>query len=1192
MRLKRLTISGFKSFPKRTTISFSQGVCAIVGPNGSGKSNIVDAIRWVLGEQNPRLLRAKSMEDLIYRGNGKKVPRSAYVRLILENDSGLAPPELESVAEIEIERTLFPNGDARFRLNRKNCRLKDIRYLFLDTGAGARAYSIIDQGQVGHFVSMSPEERRLIVEEVAGISRYKARRAEAASRMRQTLQNLERLRDIISEVEKQARSLKRQAKKADRFLKLRQKEEWLSIYVLRIKWERAASKEQELTEAEALKKEEKEALELELHTIDTALYKKDLLIGEHRAAIKDVKAKIEAMEEQIEEASLRLIDKEKELALCSQTIRNLEEKLEDIKRQRRNSEKRLKGKKEEFEALTQASADKKEEKRQLSRKAEERERAFSKAWRQLEDARNRLVDLSSKRALVKSKASSTEERLLGLNNRLQRIEKQRKGWEQDLLRLDLDEKETRLRLSDIEKETLQKKEQITRLDKRVSQINDALSRLRRDEHTLTQEITALRTELSTLKKVQADRTRMPEGLGELLGALQKDGRVLADLIKVEHGWEDVVESALGESLTAVFIPDSVEMESFLTLLKKRKDEAAALNFISERLTKGAAKNLADTKDQTSMEGLTNLSSMIKGDNLAAEVARARLSFWHFAEGVDVALTVLKRGVSDNIRIITGDGFILTPWMEVRFGGDIKAQNGILWTRARIEEISQEMASKQEALLGIEKELDKVQREKDLVSGQIMRAERALQGHKKDKEELSSEMAHISSRAEGLRDRLELIEFEQEEVRDEKIEQEKRFEDLIQRVKALEVEEKETADALKEIQESFKVAEQAKKETETLLQRVSVELAKIDTECLGIQNEIKRMEEQIVRSNGLTRDIEAEIGTLSQRKTHLLKEIERASTRKQKMVDEAAGLISRLNELEEALDGLMAERSQREGDKKELLARLKDASLGLHETEMALARLRKEREHLEETCLSNFRRRLSKEQELPQYVMGLTVEEAEDELGAIRQKIERIGPVNLTAISEFEEIEKRREFLKEQEEDLSASLEDIQKAIDRIDQQCRRKFKLAIEEINKSLERVFPLLFEGGCARVNLDNPGKVLESGVEFLIEIPGKRIRHLNLLSGGEKALGALALIFSIFFIKPSPFCLLDEVDAPLDESNTTRFNRLIRRISANSQVILVTHNQRVMETADRLYGVTMEEKGISKLISVELKQDDGQTP
>ncbi len=1189
MRLKRLTISGFKSFPKRTSITFSEGISAIVGPNGSGKSNIVDAIRWVLGEQNPRLLRARNMDDLIYRGNGKKAPRSAYVRLILENSAGMAPPELESIPEIEIERILFPSGEAKFRLNRKNCRLKDIRYLFLDTGAGARAYSIIDQGQVGHFVSMSSDERRMILEEVAGISRYKARRAEAAGRLKQTLHNLERLGDIVMEVEKQARSLKRQASRATRYLGLREKEEILSLFLLKNRWSSVCSRESELLGDRSVQAGKKEDLEARLSVADAKIGETDLLMEENRQQLKTVKDEIGRMEADIEELSLFLVDREKDLALCRQTRKGLEEKFKDASSRRAGFRKRLESICDRLEGLKDDSISKEKERRDLRARVEEQEEKEALWRKRLEDARRILVDLAAEKAGLKSRKTSFKDRLKGLDNKLSRLERQAQDALEDKRGLEEGLSKTRQRAGEAEARISQGRKSLSSLKKRLLEVEDRISRLRDRILEGSSRQTGLKAELDTLSRIISSRVDVPDGVRHLFKELGIHARLLSATLKVEKGWEDVIEVALGETLGA-FLLKEASPEDILKITGSIRDDPEGYGGLS--VLPAISSGPAEKEDGPSPfqgrelpEGVSVLSRRVGGESAASVACRNILSSWLVSENMETALGFREScDESGPFFIITLDGFVITPWNEIRFTGSPRRQKGLLWTRARRDEVLKELNALDTKLSKLEEKARDLKVQRKVLAEEISGAENKLLQEQEKMEAITSEERRISEALGRIMDRLEMHDFEREEVLEERQVLEGRLSDTEKRLSSLVQEEEELEEKLQELDKKFREASGEKKELHRRLHVLSVEKARIDTEIKGIEAEVSRLQGEIESSRNLSEDMKKEISILSQEERDIIRQIKEITGKKQAMVDAEALVLKKLKEKEDVLEELISRRAEAEGVKRKLMSELSAVSERLHQTDLELSRLSKEKEYLEDTCRSKLQRRISEDYDFPADIRGIDPEEAREKLKEVREKIEKIGAVNLAAIEEFAGLEKRLVFLKEQEADLRASMKDIQKAIDRIDRQCRKKFKQALEDVNASLGRVFPLLFDGGQASLRLDNPGNILESGVEFMIEIPGKRIRNLNLLSGGEKALGALALIFSIFFIKPSPFCLLDEVDAPLDEANTVRFNKLVRKISRQSQVILVTHNQQVMETADTLYGVTMEERGISKLISVSL--------
>lgn len=1187
MRLKRLTLSGFKSFPKRTSIVFSHGVSAIVGPNGSGKSNIVDAIRWVLGERNPRLLRAKGMDDLIFRGNGSKSVGSAYVRLIFENSGIMAPPELESVPEIEIERTLFPDGDAKFRLNRKNCRLKEIQYLFLDTGAGARAYSIIDQGQVGQFVSMSPEQRRVMVEEVAGISRYKARRIEASGRMRQTLQNLERLGDIMLEVEKQAKYLKRQAATAKRYLDLSKKEEELSIFILKSGWDKIISLEKDLMETAARQKSGKADRELKLSVADTKIGETDLLIEENRQQIKALKEEAARIKTGIEGKGLELMDREKQLALCRQTRNSLQEKRHDCAARLTADGKRLEGLKKTTETLISSAASKVRKKTKIHARLKRIDRDYAGAGEELETSKGLLVDLASEKAVLESRNNSFQDSIITIKNRMKRLERQENDAVVELDRLHVKKKDVDRNLQENATKIQCGEQRISEMKLECRGIEDRLSELREQEQKYLSGLSGLQAELDTLERIQVEKGGVSGEVRHILQSLGMNASSLADFLRVEREWEDIVETALGDSIHALILENSAGIQELADRIKTKADAAGRVSLLCmEYLPENQFLPRKQSISSRIPKDFSALSIRITGENRATKVAEYILSNWFFSPDIESALIFKKaQPTLQSIYIITGDGFVITPWNEINFAGSADTKgNGLLWTRARIEDISTAIQDLKDAYATLQETAGQAREQRTLVFSEISRLKKGLVQLKKARDILVSEKQDIKHRTDRTRDRMELHDFEKDEIRSELHDLERQLAETNEKLSHVAKKESEAAERLKKLEKSFMKTRQEKEKIQTLLQHVSVEKAKIDTEVDGIHKEIARLEANTGKLRRLAEDLRKRIVTLSEKEDSLVRQMKELSKDKKELLDLEGGLLRKLQKKEDSLEALNAKRVAWEGRKREALFKLTEATAGLHETELELSRALKEKEYIEETCLSRFRKGIEEIYKLPSPAGDISEAEARDELATTQERIQKIGSVNLTAIEEFDALEKRRSFLREQEEDLRNSVKDIRKAIDRIDRQCRYKLSKAMKDINGSLEKVFPLLFDGGSARLCKKNSANTLEAGVEFIMELPGKGIKNLNLLSGGEKAMSALALIFSIFFIKPSPFCLLDEVDAPLDDTNTGRFNRLVRKISAKSQVIIITHNQKVMETADTLYGVTMEEKGISKLVSVSL--------
>ena len=1219
MRLKSLTLSGFKSFAKRTTIHFPPGISAVVGPNGCGKSNIIDAIRWVLGEQSPRLLRARSMDDIIFRGSHRKTPQAAYVKLVMENQGDLAPPELKEIPEIEIERTLFPTGETKYRLNRKNCRLKEIRYLFMDTGAGTRAYSIIDQGQVNEFVEMTPEERRFMVEEVAGISRYKARRSEAKRQMKETRQNLERLEDVIHEVARQMRSLKRQASKARRYMEIKNRREELEKGLMVIEWQENSHKLSRLS---------KEIQDLE----------RDMATEETRANTVGVeKKKIEIL---LSRATEQLQTSKQELKRLRQKQDSLQDRQIQLKNSRVRTESRLeaelKGREEFSERLDSARRALHEVGEDIVRLQQEiqhhtelkqkdreslvaMEREEQQLRKGLDAARDRLMDQLSLKARLDSEQERAETRIQQLEDRIDRHQEKQQAIGKEIDRV----REKLKVITEQQKEVLHQEEEeqdrLKTLQEKRSSIEYEIKKIDQRDGQISKKMQALQIRLSTLEAL--DRSGAGFGQGER-AILESPGgkglRPLASLIEVKKGWEAIVETALSAMARALLVDSLQEAEGLCKVVSRRKKGSAAL-FIKALAEKRQEKPVDEKgleQDQVKRSATTvgkesagiRLSSVVRAKESSAASAVEFLRRVAFAPTLREAASLLMEEETVNPhrdeRTKTGKE-LAPPLLEYAVTRDLQilSRNGLLIVHApgSLDEMliyrRTETARLREEKKILEREQDSIssakarlrQRLKAVVAA-ISQAENHLQTLNKEKKVMEKEYGSLSIEKEKLQNRMDLLEFERDEAVEEINIARKELEEILDKVQTVAKREQKARQELARLEEENSIRSEAlsqaremAKKTEVLLSALQTELKEKKARRESLSDELKRLssqaeqaKESVCKLKETLAEIDRKAKALEGKRSEISRTAHNAKGHVRAAESKVLDLEEQMRQAESAIKEIrhnISLKSQRISTLKE---QLKEASVAMERlAQNGMARFKVHPETISTQSI----------------LMDISPEEAMKEVARLREKMEKMGSINLAAIQDFQELSKRHEYLMTQKSDLLGSLEDIDRAIQKIDKECTEKFTSAVKEINGSLKQIFPLLFDGGDATLKITPGEGIWDSGIEYRIQLPGKKIRHLGLLSGGEKALCALALIFAIFFIKPSPFCLLDEVDAPLDQANTDRFNSLVRRISARSQVLLVTHNQKVMEIADTLYGVTMEGKsGISKLVTVDLVEQSPQ--
>ncbi|NDY42124.1 chromosome segregation protein SMC [Dissulfurirhabdus thermomarina] len=1189
MRVKYLELLGFKSFPTRTQVAFPQGISAIVGPNGCGKSNIVDALRWVLGEQSPRLLRARHMEDVLYSGANGNAVNFAEIRLVLDNiDGAKVPPELADQPEIEISRRLYRTGESDFRLNGRPCRLKDIHYLFMDTGAGARAYSIIDQGQIGAFVEMGPDERRGLIEEVAGISRYKARRVEAERRMRQTRHNLERLEDLLAEVDKQRRSLTRQARRTERYLAWREEQDRLDRARLAHAWtatrdrlaerddrwraaaERAAAA-QAAVDACRLENERLEAGLLELEErldrgrqrLQAAELRREELKGEERrlsGMIEREEAAAEALGAEIEEAGAAVEALHAELA--------------------------------ELEAALSAGA---EETHRLGREAEARQAALEAAEAACARAREHLESVKVDLVDAAARAARADSERRGLRDRRERLERQIQRQREELGQVEAAASAGEDRLSDLgrglEAARRSLEEARTRAAAVAAELSAAGRRLeaaREQRQGLAAELEITRGQRRHLEDLEARREGVSEGNRRLLeGGFPNQG-ILADFVTVEKGYEAAVEAALGAALEAVVPGGETPLAAARSLLAQEGGGARILAAILDK-----------EKVQFNTE-LNNILNTIPDLRPLGGVVTARppvegalailLAPWRLVPDPEAGLraaAALAAAGWPFFHFVTPAGETVSPAGEVAIG-DPGGAAGMIARKAEVAELRRREDALEAKLREIEEE--------------IAAATERASGLEADRARIEAEAAAFAEAVAGTERELDAAGARLEADRE--------------RAKALRLAAEEAEGELLEVQVAMERAEEALESARRVQETSEAEGRRIEEECQALearrdgaraaaeelrlalaraQEQERARRERLAALTGRIQETKRRGAELAHRREAAAGRLDglRSALRDNRRAMEAQveAVAAAHRELEAVRDAYDRERQALAGRKarlKELSAELREAEEAAHRLELELTELRLALENLEREARTRHQAPLPENADawLP---ADFDPDAAARRLEEIAGRIERLGPVNLAALEEKQELDARWEFLQSQKADLESSIADLQQAIRHINRTCRDRFRQALDAVNEKLAEVFPLLFEGGEARLELTEADDILEAGVDLLIRLPGKRLQHLNLLSGGEKALSALALVFALYLIRPSPFCVLDEVDAPLDEANTLRFNRLLQKIAERSQVVVITHNQRVMETADTLYGVTMEEKGVSKLVTVDLVQREG---
>lgn len=1197
MKLKKLEISGFKSFLDKSSISFPAGISAVVGPNGCGKSNIVDAIRWVMGEQSVKQLRGKSMEDVIFAGaDGKSPLNMAEVSLTLVNDNGSAPEELKDFSEIMITRRQYRSGERAYFLNKQPCRLKDVHNIFWGSGMGARSYAVIQQGNIGAITDAGPEERRFFIEEAAGVTRYKNRKNEALRKVNATNQNLLRISDIISEVKRQMGSLKRQATKAEQYRKHQLRLRDFEILVAGHYFDDYARQIEETDALLAELRDSNLAHASQLTRLDAAVE----MIKLERARKSN---EISAQKSQRFEAQ-RTTDKlendlsylKKELETTTNEIGGLESVRSELDGKNQQIAVEIQQVAEEMRGLEERITSEKELLDRENRAAGEMSENLSRLRQEQEEDKKGLMSLVAEEARYKNIYQNASNNKESLKRRLKRVDEEEAVARSAVSQAEKRKSEGEAALESVrrQKETLggTAREVETALDEK----GKALGQQVRTVQQLELERNKTKSELSTLMKMEQNFEWYKDGVravmkrekereeGEGAESAVSSGilGVMADIIEPEPGFETAVEAILGESMQYVLVQDQDAGADSIHFLQA--GSAGRSGFVPVSKVRISAKIPEKAPERSEM-----LFDRVRVKAGFESVARSFLSHVLVTDDLETAVTLWNQSngsgpltiVSKNGDVVSANGAMVGGSQD-RLAGILVKKQEIKSLEKRLGEVDQQLANERQRQSQLEAEVRSLEVELQQLIAQLKDLERAETDAEKERYRITEELKHA-------RRHLEITQLEQEQLLGE----ESDIDDEMARYnKALSEIEQEVVSAQQRVAakgEDVSALAEGLEEHHQKVMDVKLRLTSLNAKNENCSHTLRRLRE--FQEDGVKRleQLKQEIVQKRNRQTQTREKIQECDQRLPELY-EAVQRIDQELELNEAdfqaIDAKLQENdsiiSKIQIQREETLEKIRYLELEQSQRQMKQENITKRLEEKYHSGLEKLRAGIG--EDLLDEDLG--IEELEREVETVREAISKIGEVNLAAINEYEELKQRHEFLMSQREDLIKALDDLQKVIRKINRITQDRFMNTFHAVNEKLKEVFPRLFSGGTAKLVLTDPQNPLETGVEFMIHPPGKKLTRLSLMSGGEKALSAIAFIFSIFLIKPAAFCLMDEIDAPLDEANVYRFNELLKIIGEKSQVVMITHNKKTMEFADVLFGVTMEKKGISKIVSVNFER------
>ncbi|MEM4658710.1 MAG: chromosome segregation protein SMC [Candidatus Methanosuratincola sp.] len=1171
MRIKSIELQGFKSFYHRTRIELQPAINALVGPNGCGKSNILDSIRWVLGEQNPRLLRAEGMEQVISMGGGSLKPLGmAEVALVLVREGG------DGTEEIEVKRRLFRSGESEYFINGITSRLKDITELFMDSGSGARAYSVVDQGKIEQLVSSKPENRRLIVEEVSGIQKYKLRRRETQSRIDTTEENLSRLRDIAGEVRRQMSSLSQQAMKAEEFMALSQQARRLEVGILNYRLgELSVLREETIGRKEALEREiasREEVLEgvLRMHEdLKASLEELGNKIGEATQSLDAVKERIHSLQTFVEVS-------EREVKGTEDYIKKLESQIELLRDEITEAERELGLKRAEEEALRLELISRENELRQSEMSLGSIGEEIREATLELESIRREIFGIHNQYGRVKTYASSAEKEIADLGLRMERNRREIGVVKEDIERMS----QNLGSLSNVLDELRREKTDVLR---RKEESSLALARLAEECLQLERELSEVRGSMSlsasrmnALKQIDEAYEWLPEGLGRFLHERKEFGvlGIVSDFVSAPKGYEKALEASLGDKIRWVVVEG--EEDALRTIMLYNEQQAG-------RLTCVPVDSCRDGMQFTDPP-LPLLAELVDVDGGMNALIKSLLSGVFVVSSLKEAFSFRKQ-CGEGARFVTLDGEYMDENGAIT-GGKFSAQ-GVFERKRIIRELEEELrvmsgrsnslSSKIESLRGQISEIEELVRgfEKEIVEKEIRE-----EGLKKDISNLDDNLARQKKRFEILQLDYEQMTFEVEEKKAS-------LSKALEEIAGLDARRALLERAYEELNSRVEGNVVVQKELQAQVTRLSVECARIKEKLSAVVGDIESLASRVATAKGRVERELSDIHKKRARRDELCESVLRSRTQLEGLREEERGKEMLLASLRQKLDELIMKGKSLEketGDISREVTRLHEAC---GEASLELRKVELEMERLREAVVDTENAMGEGQDVLPQplsVINEMGIEGAQAELKRLKSKIERFGAVNLLAPREYRELEERYNFLSAQIKDLEDALSSLNRAIRKIDSESQRRFLEGFELLNRRFKEVFSRLFGGGEAGLVLTDPDNLLESGVDITVVPRGKKLQSINLLSGGEKALSSIALIIAACLIRPAPFLLLDEIDAPLDDTNTLQFVSLLKEIAAFSQVLIVTHNKRTMQAASSLVGITSDIPGVSRVVSVEL--------
>ena len=1182
MYLKNIEVQGFKSFAQKINFEFHNGITGIVGPNGSGKSNVGDAVRWVLGEQSAKQLRGGNMQDVIFSGTETRKPLSfASVAITLDNSDHKLPVEFN---EVTVTRRLYRSGESEYLINGSACRLKDINEMFYDTGIGKEGYSIIGQGQIDKILSGKPEDRRELFDEAAGIVKYKRRKNTTIKKLEDEQQNLVRVTDILSELTKQLGPLERQSETARIYLAKRDSLRELDVnmfllesrqtekdlLVLREKNETASAQLEDTNREYQQTKVEYDRLEQELEELNRQM-------DELRE-----KTQQNALQKQQLEGQINVLNEQIQAGLQSDThFKNRLEIVEEDLKQRQQARSEVEEEKGSLHTIVKEAQKRLTDQEDRLHTVQEQ---ISQCESAVEDGKNEIIEILNSRATTKGKAQR-------FDTLMEQVGIRKAEVNQHILHLKSEEAQQKTIRAKAQSEYDQITEEIHQIDQKSRQMDQQVHSLSEDLKKQTTQLeisqTAYHREASRLESLR-NITERYDGYGNSIRRVmeQKDRvsgihGVVADLIQVNKEYEIAIETALGGSIQNIVTDNEQTAKRIIEYLKKNRFGRATFLPLNSINTRGDFSQ----KDALKEAGVIGLASdLVTTEKEYTGLTRYLLGRVLVVDQIDHAIAIAKK-YHHSLRMVTIEGESLSPGGSMT-GGAFKNNSNLLGRRREIEELEGKVAAQKEEVSRLAASMEENRHNRNQLREQISQLQEQLRSKYVAQNTAKMNLVQLNDKEQEIRDGYERIRLDQEQIR-RQISEIKQDHD--------------------KIDEELKASRQDEKELETYIETRQKELEEWKNEESSVQRKLEDLrleasttqQKESFASENLSRLISEIQGLVQEKQTILetLKQGNQEMENKRRSVEELKEAVSGFGGQEEAdrqqLENWQKEKDLKNTSHKAFFEKRDHLSGQISLLDKECFRLKSQMEKLEESREAQISYMWEEYEITPNNALQYRKEEYTDlkemkkQITQLKDEIRKLGSVNVNAIEDYKNLQERHAFLSGQYEDLKKAEAQLENIIRELDEGMRQQFSEKFRDIQREFDKAFKELFGGGKGTLELEEDVDILEAGIKIISQPPGKKLQNMMQLSGGEKALTAIALLFAIQNLKPSPFCLLDEIEAALDDSNVGRFAGYLQKLTKNTQFIIITHRRGTMNAADRLYGITMQEKGVSTLVSVDLVEN-----